>query len=439
MHSLRSYLFGGHYMLKDYIDLEYKPSKKDFVCEYHIEPAQSVSFYDACSHMAGESSIDTWSDISTMSPQMAEELKPHIIFADEKQQTVKVAYTQDLFEIHSVPQILSAVAGNIFSMKLLDNLRLMDIAFPEDVIRAFHGPKYGMHGVKELLGVTDRPLVGTIVKPKVGLTSEKHAEVAYNALKGGCDLVKDDENLTDQKFNRFRSRAERTLKGSEKAESQTGERKMYICNITAPTCEEMLKRAGIIRELGGEYAMIDIIPAGWSALQSLREKNEDLNLVLHAHRCMHSAFTRNPRHGISMLVIAKLTRLIGLDQLHIGTVVGKMHGERDEVLALRDECVLENVPANPHMHMLEQDWGSIGPVFPVASGGLEPTMVPELTKIFGKDAIMQFGGGIHAHPDGTAAGAAACRQAVDAALGGIPLEEYAKTHIELKAALDTWG
>ena len=426
-------------MLKDYIDLGYKPTKQDFVCEYHIEPAQGVGFEDACTHMAGESSIDTWSDISTISPHLAEELKPNIIFTDEKQQTVRVAYTQDLFELNSVPQILSAIAGNIFSMKLLDNLRLMDITFPEDVIQSFHGPKYGMQGVKDLLGVTDRPLVGTIVKPKVGLTSEKHAEVAYNAFAGGCDLVKDDENLTDQKFNRFRSRAELTLKVSEKAEAETGERKMYMCNITAPTCEEMIKRAEIIRDLGGKFAMIDIITVGWSALQSLREYNEDLNLVLHAHRCMHSALTRNPRHGVSMLVIAKLIRLIGLDQLHIGTVVGKMHGERDEVLGLRDECVMKNVPANHDLHMLEQDWGSIKPVFPVASGGLEPTMVPEITKIFGKDAIMQFGGGIHAHPNGTLAGAVACRQAVDASLDGISPEEYAKTHSELKAALDKWG
>jgi ribulose-bisphosphate carboxylase large chain len=139
-----------------------------------------------------------------------------------------------------------------------------------------------------------------------------------------------------------------------------------------------------------------------------------------------------------MLVIAKLTRLIGLDQLHIGTVVGKMHGGRDEVLALRDECVLEHVPANEVLHVLEQDWGNIKPMFPVASGGLEPTMIPDLVRIFGNDAIMQFGGGIHAHPMGTTAGATACRQSIDAALEGVTLEEYAKTHSELEAALSKW-
>jgi len=425
-------------MLKDYIDRKYEPSNSDIVCEYHIEPAQGVTFEDACNHMAGESSIDTWSDISTLSPELAGELKPHVYYINEERQTVRVAYTQDLFEIGSVPQILSAIAGNIFSMKLLDNLRLEDIAFPKDVIQEFRGPEFGIQGIRELFGVSGRPLVGTIVKPKVGLTSEKHAEVAYNAFAGGCDLVKDDENLTDQKFNRFGKRAELTLQAQDKAEAETGERKMYMCNITAPTCEEMIRRARVISDLGGKYVMIDIIPAGWAALQSLREATRELGLAIHAHRCMHSALTRNPRHGMSMLVIAKLTRLIGLDQLHIGTVVGKMHGGRNEVLALRDECVLAHVPANSGLHVLEQDWRDIKPMFPVASGGLEPTMIPDLIRIFGNDVIMQFGGGIHAHPMGTTAGAASARQAIDAVFEDVSLEEYAKTHSELKAALGKW-
>ncbi|MDO9517487.1 MAG: ribulose-bisphosphate carboxylase large subunit, partial [Methanosarcinaceae archaeon] len=117
-------------MLKDYIDLEYKPKSTDLVCEYHIEPAKGIKFEDACTHMAGESSIDTWADISTISPQLADALKPHVYYANEERQTVRVAYTQDLFELGSVAQILSAVAGNIFSMKLLDKLRFEDISFP---------------------------------------------------------------------------------------------------------------------------------------------------------------------------------------------------------------------------------------------------------------------------------------------------------------------
>jgi ribulose-bisphosphate carboxylase large chain len=425
-------------MLREYIDLRYKPTKNDIVCEYYLEPAKGVSFEKAATNIAGESSIDTWSDILTLSPEIARKLKPHVFFIDKKRKTIKIAYHTDLFETNSVPQILSSVAGNIFSMKLLNNLRLQDISFPKAIVKQFKGPKFGIDGVRKLLRIKNRPLIGTIVKPKVGLSSEKHAEVAYNAWLGGCDLVKDDENLTNQKFNCFEKRLKTTLKARDKAERETGERKMYMCNITAPTCQEMLRRAQFIKDMGGEYAMIDIIPTGWTALQTLREANEDLKLVLHAHRCMHSALTRNPKHGISMQVIADLIRLIGLDQLHIGTVVGKMHGEKAEILSLQEELEQPLIEENYALRRLRQKWYHIKPVFPVASGGLQPLMIPKLVKIFGKDIILQFGGGIHAHPMGTKAGAAACRQALEATLKGVPLKESAKKHKELASAMEKW-
>lgn len=425
-------------MRRDYVDPGYEPKDTELVCEFHLEPTAGVSFEEASTHMAGESSIDSWTEISTLSPELAAKLKPHVFYLNEETQTVRVAYSEELFELGSVPQVLSAVAGNIFSMKIVENLRLQDISFPRDMLKEFKGPNFGLQGVRKLVEVYDRPLVGTIVKPKVGLTSEMHAEVAYNAFAGGCDLVKDDENLTDQKFNRFEKRAELTLRMAEKAETETGEKKMYLCNITAPSCKEMIRRLNCLKALGASYAMIDIVPTGWTALQTLRDEAEDAGLALHAHRCMHSAFTRNPRHGISMLLIAKLCRLIGLDQLHIGTVVGKMHGGKDEVLALRDQCVLDRVPSSPDQHVLTQNWEEIKPMFPVASGGLAPTMVPDLYSIFGKDVIMQFGGGIHAHPMGSKAGATACRQALEASLEGSSLKEYAKGHKELEVALEKW-
>ncbi|WP_255350349.1 type III ribulose-bisphosphate carboxylase [Methanosarcina sp. 2.H.A.1B.4] len=433
-----AYSKGVTKMRRDYIDMGYSPKDTDMVCEFHIEPSAGVNFEEAATHMAGESSIDSWTEISTLSPELAAKLKPHVFYLDEESQTVRVAYSEDLFELGSVPQVLSAVAGNIFSMKIVDNLRLQDITFPESMLREFKGPNFGLQGIRKLVGVQDRPLIGTIVKPKVGLNSEKHAEVAYNSFAGGCDLVKDDENLTDQKFNGFDRRAELTLKIAEKAEVETGEKKMYLCNITAPTCKEMSRRLNVLKDLGASYAMIDIVPVGWTALQTLREEAEDAGLALHAHRCMHSAYTRNPRHGISMVLVAKLCRLIGLDQLHIGTVVGKMHGEKHEVLTLRDECVLDKVPADESQHVLTQDWGGLKPMFPVASGGLAPTMIPDLYSIFGKDVIMQFGGGIHAHPMGTAAGATACRQALEASLEGVSMQDYAKDHKELEVALEKW-
>jgi len=426
-------------MRKEYVDLNYAPSKKELVCEYYVEPAKGIGLEEAATHIAGESSIDTWSEILTLSPETAKKLKPHVFFIDKNRNMIKIAYKPEIFEEGSVPQLLSSIAGNILSMKVVENLRLQDVSIPKQMLKAFKGPRFGMVGVRKVLKVKDRPLVGTIVKPKVGLSSEKHAKVAYESWLGGCDLVKDDENLTNQKFNPFEKRLKLTMKAKEKAERETGERKEYLCNITAPTCEEMLRRARIAKNLGSSYIMIDIIPTGWTALQTLREANEELGLVIHAHRCMHSAMTRNKRHGLSMLVVAKLTRLIGLDQLHIGTVVGKMHGTKSEVLSARDVCVLKSIKEDYPANVLAQEWHNIKPLFPVASGGLHPIMIPELLEIFGNDIILQFGGGIHAHPSGTKAGAMACRQALSAALEGISLEDAASKHKELMVALKKWG
>jgi len=167
---------------------------------------------------------------------------------------------------------------------------------------------------------------------------------------------------------------------------------------------------------------VDILTTGWSSLQTLRDL--DLDLVIHAHRAGHAAFTRDPHHGINMVVICKVARLIGVDQLHVGTGVGKMAETRREVEENIGACV------GP-LHGLK-------PVLPVASGGLHPGMVPQLVDTFGLDTVIQAGGGIHGHPQGTVAGAKAMRQAVDAVIQGVPLEEYAQDHEELRLALERW-
>lgn len=168
--------------------------------------------------------------------------------------------------------------------------------------------------------------------------------------------------------------------------------------------------------------MIDILTCGWSALQTLRDQN--FKLVLHAHRAGHAAFTKNPVHGIAMKPIAAVARIIGVDQLHVGTVVGKMSETQEEVQENIEEC--------------KKKMGKIKQVLPVASGGLHPRLVPALLKTFGNDVVLQAGGGIHGNPLGTIAGAKAMRQAVDATLEGKTLEEYAKNHKELAAALKEW-
>lgn len=422
----------------DYLDLSYNPNEKDLIAMYQVKKSpECKSFEQACEEIAKESSIGTWTEIATMSADIAQRLKPSAFYIDKKRQIVKIAYTQELFEADNMPQIMSAIAGNVFGMKALNSLRLLDISFPKDIIKAYKGPKFGIQGIRELIKVKKRPLLGTIVKPKVGLNEVEHAKVCGEAWIGGLDIVKDDENLTSMTFNKFEKRIEETFKIRDNAENETGEKKIYMPNITAKL-SVMKKRADHVIDNGGEYIMVDILTIGFSALQEIRDYLDDKKIVIHAHRAMHAALTRNKKHGMTMLALAKLMRLIGMDQLHTGTVVGKMEGGKQEVLDINEVITKQKITDN-NMTMLDQDWGNIKPTLPVASGGLSPLHVPALIEILGKNMVYQFGGGCHGHPEGTKAGARAIRQAVDATLEGFTLEAYAKNHSELKKAIEKWG
>lgn len=418
-----------------YVDVKYRPSNNDLICRFYMEPRYGVPFERAASAVAAESSIGTWTDVVTAKPYI-KKLKANVFHLDPHSGYIDIAYPLDAFEEYNIPQLLSSIAGNIFGMKEVNNLRLYDIKIPKKMMKWYDGPLYGIDGVRKLLKVKTRPLLGTIVKPKMGLNVKDHASVAYQAWVGGCDIVKDDENLASQKFNTFEKRFINTIKMRDKAEKETGEKKIYMVNITAPY-KEMERRAKFVEEHGGEYVMVDIITVGWSALQELRETNKKLKLVIHEHRAGHAALTRNPKHGISMLTIAKLSRMIGFDQLHAGTIVGKMEGGADEVediaSALRDKVT----PARDKTHTLGQDWYGVKPAFPVASGGLHPLMFPTIVKYLGKDIILQAGGGIHGHPKGTTQGARVARAVIEAIDQGVPLEESKDPLV--KEAIDIWG
>ena len=401
----------------DFVNLKYRPKDTDLICNFYVEPLNQPLDVIA-GGVAAESSVGTWTELTTEKPYIKE--KAATVF-DIQGNDIRIAYPVELFESGNMPNILSSVAGNVFGLEDVANLRLNDITFPMELISSFKGPQYGIQGVRKLTGVHGRPLVGTIVKPKLGLVVRDHAKVAYDSWLGGCDVVKDDENLSSQKFNPFEERVIETIEKRDRAESETGEKKVYLINVTAEV-ELMKKRAQFVEDVGGRYMMIDILTTGWSSLQTMREAG--FKLIIHAHRAGHAAFTRSHVHGINMVVLARVARLLGVDQLHVGTAVGKMAETKEEVLANKEACV--------------EPMGDIKPVLPVASGGLHPGMVPKLVEYFGNDTVIQAGGGIHGHPDGTVKGAKALRQAVDAAVAGITLEEYAKTHNELSKALTKW-
>nr|VDD88985.1 RuBisCO long chain, Form III-b [uncultured archaeon] len=405
----------------NYVNLSYKPSKRDLVCTFSLETKRDIK--EVAGAVAAESSIGTWTETATVKKYM-EKLAATVFYLKKEGNSaeIKIAYPNELWELNNMPGILSGIAGNIFGMKEVDFLKLKDIEFPENIAKSFPGPKYGIEGIRKITNIQNRPLVGTIIKPKIGLNPKDHAKVAYEAWTGGCDVVKDDENLVGQNFNKFEARLKETVKLKKLAEKETGEKKVYMINVTAET-KDMLKRAKLAEDYGNEYLMVDIITVGWAGLQTLR--NENFKLIMHAHRAGHAALDRIENHGISMNVIARLTRLIGCDQLHIGAAVGKMFETREDVL--------EN------KKVLTDNFYGIKKVMPVSSGGLHPGHVPDLYKIFGKNIVIQCGGGIHGNKLGTRLGAVAVRQAIDATMKGISLKEYSKTHFELRSTLNQWG
>jgi ribulose-bisphosphate carboxylase large chain len=414
--------YGGY---TNYINTSFSVDKdKYLIATYKITPAKNKSFEYAAEAVAAESSIGTWTSLSTMQKRILSYLQPKVFYLNKKTKTIKIAYNIDLFEEGNIAQLLSDIAGNIFGMKEVKWLFLEDFEAPTSFYNSFKGPRFGKNKIRQLIGTykNKRPHIGTIIKPKVGLSPNEAAKIAFDCWTGGLDLVKDDENLTSHPFSKFEDRLAKMLEAKDKAESQTGQKKIYCPNISS-SADVMLKRAQLAEDLGSNCIMIDILTVGFSALQFIR--NQNFKMFIHAHRAMHAALTKNKNHGISMLVLAKLARLAGVDQLHIGAIFGKMEGSKKEVLLIHD--------------WINKEIKNIEPVFSVASGGVSPLTLPKIAKVFNNDVIIQAGGGVHGHPNGSKAGAIALTQALEATIKKIPLKEYAKTHKELAIALEKWS
>jgi ribulose-bisphosphate carboxylase large chain len=244
--------------------------------------------------------------------------------------------------------------------------------------------------------------------------------VAAAAVRGGLDLVKDDETLTDQAFCPMVPRVEEVMSALEKVELETGKKAFYAVNVTSGA-DQILERAERALDHGANMVMVDVLTAGFSSLEVL---SRNLKVPIHVHRTMHGALTRDKAHGISMAVIARLVRLAGGTNLHTGTYLGKMAREAEE--------------NDRSKEALRGEWHGLKRVFPVASGGVYPGNVHANLDGYGIDSIVQAGGGVHGHPQGTTAGARAMVQSVEAWAKKIPLEEYAKEHQELQTALEFW-
>src|SRR5678816_965855 len=450
------------YAQMGYWQPDYVPKETDIVALFRITPQEGVDHEEAAAAVAGESSTATWTVVWTDRLTACElyrakayrsELVPNTGpgTKNEAQYFAYIAYDLDLFEGGSIANLTASIIGNVFGFKAVKALRLEDMRIPVAYLKTFQGPATGIVVERERLDKFGRPLLGATTKPKLGLSAKNYGRVVYEALKGGLDFVKDDENINSQPFMHWRDRFLYVMEAVNRAQAVTGEVKGHYLNVTAATMEDMYERAEFARELGSVIIMIDLV-IGYTAIQSMSRWARRNDMILHLHRAGHGTYTRQKTHGVSFRVIAKWMRLAGVDHLHAGTVVGKLEGDPSTVQGFY------NVLREPHNAVdlrrgifFEQDWAGLNGVMPVASGGIHAGQMHQLLTYLGDDTVLQFGGGTIGHPMGIAAGATANRVALEAMVlarnegrdiwneGPQMLADAARRCTPLKAALDTWG
>ena len=446
--------------VKDYRSTYWEPhyavKETDILAVFKVITQPGVSREEAAAAVAAESSTGTWTTVWTdlltdLDHYKGRAYRIEDVPGHDDAFYAFIAYPADLFEEGSVVNVFTSLVGNVFGFKAVRSLRLEDVRFPIWFVKTCFGPPHGIHVERDKMDKYGRPLLGCTIKPKLGLSAKNYGRAVYECLRGGLDFTKDDENVNSQPFMRWRDRFDFCQEAIDKSEAETGERKGHYMNVTAPTIEEMFRRAEYAKEIGTPIIMSDYITLGWAAHNSLSKWCRDNGMLLHVHRAMHAVIDRNPNHGINFRVLAKLLRLLGGDHLHSGTVVGKLEGDREATLGwidlMRDRYVKED---RSRGIFFDQDWGSMPGVFPVASGGIHVWHMPALVAIFGNDSVLQFGGGTLGHPWGNAAGAAANRVALEACVQarneGRQLEKEDKDILtkaaahspELKIAMETW-
>jgi ribulose-bisphosphate carboxylase large chain len=438
-----------------YYDADYQPKDTDILAAFRITPQPGVDEVEAAAAVAGESSTATWTVVWTdrLTDHRHYQAKAYSVEpvpGRDDQWIARIAYDLDLFEEGSIANLTSSIIGNVFGFKALRALRLEDMRIPPHYVKTFQGPPHGIVMEREYLDKFGRPLLGATTKPKLGLSAKNYGRVVYEALRGGLDFTKDDENINSQPFMRWRDRYVNAMEAVNRASAETGEVKGHYLNVTAATMEEMYERAEFAKELGSIIVMMDLT-VGFTAMQSMSKWARRNGVILHLHRAGHSTYTRQKDHGVSFRVLAKWCRMLGVDHIHAGTVVGKLEGDPRSTKGYYDTCRANRLDPSPeHGLYFEQDWASMPSVMPVASGGIHAGQMHQLLHYLGEDVVLQFGGGTIGHPMGIAAGATANRVAVEAMIqarnegrefyeeGPDILRSAARGCPELDAALEVW-
>jgi ribulose-bisphosphate carboxylase large chain len=434
---------------------DYEPKDTDVLALFRITPQDGVDPIEAAAAVAGESSTATWTVVWTdrltaCDLYRAKAYRVEPVPGAAGQYFAYIAYDLTLFEEGSIANLTASIIGNVFGFKPLKALRLEDMRIPVAYLKTFQGPATGIVVERERLDKFGRPLLGATSKPKLGLSSKNYGRVVYEALKGGLDFVKDDENINSQPFMHWRDRYLYCMEAVIKASAATGEVKGHYLNVTAATMEDMYERADFAKQLGSVIVMIDLV-IGYTAIQSMAKWARRNDMILHLHRAGHGTYTRQKTHGVSFRVIAKWMRMAGVDHIHAGTIVGKLEGDPNVIRGIYSICRDSYTKKNLEQGLFfDQDWAGLRKLMPVASGGIHAGQMHQLIGYLGEDVVLQFGGGTIGHPDGIQAGATANRVALEAMIkarnegrdiwteGPAILEEAARWCSPLRAALATW-
>ncbi len=481
-------------MQKEYIQLGNKEvyNGQYMLCAFYVESYGGKTLEEASSNIAAESSNGSNLKVGTGTPFSAS-MGAIVYEIDHMTSTVYIAYPWRIFDRGgSVQNILTFIAGNVFGMSSVKACKLLDVQFPAEMLTQYDGPSYTLDDMRKYLDVYDSPILGSIIKPKIGLTSNQYAELCYDFWAGGGHFVKNDEPQADQDFAPFDTMVKAVRIAMDRAEDVTGHKKVHSFNVSAADFDTMIERADLIQRTmrPGSYAfLIDGITSGWTAVQTLRRRYPEV--FLHFHRAGHGAFTRKESpFGFTVPVMTKFARLAGASGIHTGTAgIGKMDGspEEDVVAAMHASRVgsqgshfkqvwstvswsdsdVETI-LRSERHIWESgarelsiarrelsqmddysithkaDWRMMNKTAPIISGGVNPVLIPKLLDTFGTiDFITTMGGGTHSHPMGTTAGTQAVLESFRAWQNGQTLEEASHDgqgyDVELQRAVDFYN
>jgi ribulose-bisphosphate carboxylase large chain len=322
----------------------------------------------------------------------------------------------------SLPNLLSTVAGNLFELREFSGLRLLDLEFPEAFAKVYPGPQFGVEGTRRLSGVHGRPLIGTIVKPSVGLAPEETARLVRTLAEAGLDFIKDDELMANPPHSPLEERVRAVMRVVQEHADRTGKKVMYAFNIT-DEIEKMPRHHDAVLAAGGTCIMMSLNSVGLPGVAYMRRRSA---LPIHGHRNGWGMLTRYPYLGLGFRAYHKFWRLAGVDHIHTNGLRNKFFESDDSVVDSARACLTPMLG------------GYV--VMPVLSSGQWAGQAPETYRRIGSvDLLYLCGGGILAHPGGIAAGVASVRQGWEAALADRPLEEWAREHVELRQAIESYG